>query len=313
MRSNVHELPAFVTMAHEFHADEVDACHIIPVTTEGKDELLIDDPERYAHFHALATARAEELGLKLRAPSPFVPSAVPSAVAGGNGHTDARSKACGPEGIRCAMPTEDIYVFYDGRVFPCCHPYAHSKMFMGDLRTQTFAEIWNGIDYRNLRRGLAQGDVLAICRNCSIVHDPPPVHEDAEAAERGPDITSYYAGRDLDPLDTESTPNDFLGSLVDTGVSDYVALLHSHVENLEDIRCHSENLEAERSHLLGHIENLEAERPHLVGHIEALEEERRQLLGHVDNLERIVRKTRAEAIYRACGRIKDIFRPHEKG
>jgi radical SAM protein with 4Fe4S-binding SPASM domain len=158
------------------------------------------------------------------------------------------------------MPSQSVYVFYDGRVFPCCHPYSHQKMQMGDLRTQSFGEIWNGRDYRNLRAGMRTGDVPSICTNCSSAHDPPRVYEDPDQVLAGPSLAEHYAERDLDPLDGR----DPLTLLETSGLAGYA----------QDLQRHADALEEERAHLVGHIANLEAERPHLVGHIANLERER---------------------------------------
>ncbi len=71
MQNNVHELPAFVDFAREFHADKVEFQHVIPVTEEGKREPLIGVPERFNHFRELTLARARQLGLDVLMPSPY--------------------------------------------------------------------------------------------------------------------------------------------------------------------------------------------------------------------------------------------------
>jgi radical SAM protein with 4Fe4S-binding SPASM domain len=318
MRSNVHELPAFVALAHELGADSVLAQHVIPVTEEGKHESLIVEPEKYDRFRAEAEALARKLSIDLQTPNPYalaatIASGEPSASHAGDAPSaphaaDERSTShagdeasapyagdeagvlhasdgaraapasspcasarCAREEARastsplgayavpCSLPNSSVFVLYDGRVFPCCHPFAHQKMQLGDLRTQSFAAIWNDRIYRNLRTGMKSGDVPTICRKCSAVHNPPRAFEDPDELGRSPDIAAHYDGRDLDPLG----PADITHLLERTGASAYAA----------ELQHHADALEAERPHLKGHIENLEAERPHLVGHIANLERE----------------------------------------
>lgn len=87
-----------------------------------------------------------------------------------------------------------MYVLYDGRVFPCCHPQAHRTMPVGELLSQTFPEIWNSAFYRSLRQGMRTGDVPAACCSCSIVHDPGTAPE--EVAADGGELVGFYADRE---------------------------------------------------------------------------------------------------------------------
>jgi radical SAM protein with 4Fe4S-binding SPASM domain len=63
----------------------------------------------------------------------------------------------------CGNPWTHVHVKSDGLVYPCCF----SDEVMGDLRTQSFAEIWNGEKYQDLRRSLSTGKYWASCRRAS--------------------------------------------------------------------------------------------------------------------------------------------------
>jgi hypothetical protein len=170
------------------------------------------------------------------------------------------------------MPTLDTYVLFDGRVFPCCHPFAHSKMQVGDLRTQDFDEIWNGRLYRSLRAGLRSGDVPAICRNCSLIHDPPPAREDAQSLASFEGIAAWLGDRDLAPTATDQLDASVLPKLDAVHVTDLLGELRSHATALEQDRArvrseHDEQLqrlaaerEAELDEWQRHAHALEAER-----------------------------------------------------
>jgi radical SAM protein with 4Fe4S-binding SPASM domain len=188
--------------------------------------------------------------------------------------------------IRCSSPTNSVFVFYDGRVLPCCHPHAHASMSMGNLAVQSFAEIWNGPLYRNLRAGLSTGDAPPLCRACSIVHSPPPVLEDAELlVGPGRDLASYYRGRDLVPL-SEPDPRPFVVDALDSTFGDL------------ELRDHEAN--EDRKQMRAHIADVELS-------LDDLKEVREHLEGHYANLERIVRKTRADRIYLALVWVKSLF------
>lgn len=315
MRSNVHELPLFVELAHELGASVVHAQHVIPVNEEGRVESLFDEMDLYAEMRARAQQRADELGILLDAPHPFArassaeaPTLEPTqnARASEPATAPASSPALPRSGpaVPCILPATSLVVLYDGRVFPCCHPFAHAKMRLGDLRTQSVAEIWNDRQMRNLRAGLRNGDVPEICRNCSSAHDPPPGREDPSLLAASLDLAAYYGERDLAPLDLASkNAASRAHELIDgTGVSSYVEDLREHSNLLalerDRLREHAATLQHERVHQLGHIANLEDARGHLVAHVANLESEHAHVAGHAANLERELAELRTHRTLR---------------
>ncbi len=58
-------------------------------------------------------------------------------------------------------------ITWDGMVVPCCFDKDASHR-MGDLRQNTFKEIWNGRTYQGFRNQLSKGrDQIDICTNCT--------------------------------------------------------------------------------------------------------------------------------------------------
>lgn len=106
--------------------------------------------------------------------------------------------------VHCHMPSLALYVFYDGRVYPCGHPHVHLGSPLGDLTRQSFAEIWNGRTYRNLRAGLARGEAPPVCRNCAVVRGCAPGRRDTPEAVAGSDLGTWYGERDLAPFPSAS-------------------------------------------------------------------------------------------------------------
>ncbi len=102
--------------------------------------------------------------------------------------------------VHCHMPTLALYVFYDGRVYPCGHPHVHLGSPLGDLTRQSFAEVWNGRAYRNLRAGLARGEAPPVCRDCAVVRGCAPGRRDTPEAVAGSDLGAWYGERDLAPF-----------------------------------------------------------------------------------------------------------------
>lgn len=76
---------------------------------------------------------------------------------------------------QCASPWDHVFVNKDGLVMPCCNCAAWENGaagehgVMGDLKTQTFAEIWHGDTFSRFRTGLLEGDLPTVCRSCDLV------------------------------------------------------------------------------------------------------------------------------------------------
>jgi radical SAM protein with 4Fe4S-binding SPASM domain len=64
----------------------------------------------------------------------------------------------------CTIPWTTTYVAFDGTVRPCC--YSETATVLGNLRDQSFDEIWNGEAYRHLREEILDGEVPESCRQC---------------------------------------------------------------------------------------------------------------------------------------------------
>jgi MoaA/NifB/PqqE/SkfB family radical SAM enzyme len=204
---------------------------------------------------------------------------------------DLRYSRLGRHAVKCHLPSTAVYVLWDGRVVPCCYPYAQEKMTMGQLGQETFSAIWNGPLYRSLRAGMKSGDVLSICRHCPVVHDVPITPDEEAKMRASPTLAEWVAKRPEAHADVAPS----MTVLAD--MRDAAALAET-----DDLRRHAHNLEAERPHLSGHIRNLESERPHLIGHIANLERERPHLVEHIAKLERELAETRAALARRGLKR-----------
>jgi MoaA/NifB/PqqE/SkfB family radical SAM enzyme len=75
----------------------------------------------------------------------------------------------------CLYPWREAFVDWTGTVSPCCSPALLDAANMGDLRKQSFWEIWNGPTYRRLRRSLREGRTYKFCRHCYVVNPEDPV------------------------------------------------------------------------------------------------------------------------------------------
>lgn len=67
-----------------------------------------------------------------------------------------RAKLASPRAHPCKYLWESMVVTWDGRVVPCCFDF-DAKLVLGDLKTQTMDEIWNGPAYIELRKAEVEG------------------------------------------------------------------------------------------------------------------------------------------------------------
>lgn len=64
----------------------------------------------------------------------------------------------------CMMPWVHMHAYPDGRVYPCCiADYWHP---IGNLRDNTMEEVWNGEQYRELRRNMMNKQPSKQCTKC---------------------------------------------------------------------------------------------------------------------------------------------------
>jgi radical SAM protein with 4Fe4S-binding SPASM domain len=65
-------------------------------------------------------------------------------------------------------------VLWDGRVSLCCADL-DGKVVLGDLRTQSIADVWNNDAYRKVRREQLESGGPEICRNCDLPAKDSPL------------------------------------------------------------------------------------------------------------------------------------------
>lgn len=85
-----------------------------------------------------------------------------------------RTKLASPRAHPCKFMWKSMSVTWDGRVVPCCYDF-DARMVLGDLKTQTMDEIWNGPAYIELRKSEREGrnrSELCVNRSQAPGHAP---------------------------------------------------------------------------------------------------------------------------------------------
>jgi Iron-sulfur cluster-binding domain/Radical SAM superfamily len=74
----------------------------------------------------------------------------------------------------CYRPWLTFTVLWDGRVSLCCADF-DGRTVLGDLRTQTIREVWNGEPYRKVRRAHLDHGGPDICQSCDLPKKDSPL------------------------------------------------------------------------------------------------------------------------------------------
>lgn len=74
----------------------------------------------------------------------------------------------------CYRPWLTFTVLWDGRVSLCCADF-DGKTILGDLNTQTIAEVWNAEPYRDVRRQHLESGGPDVCRACDLPRKDSPL------------------------------------------------------------------------------------------------------------------------------------------
>ena len=192
MRENIDEFVPFIELAHALQADAVqfwplhdyDLSRTADWTVERngwtfayREQMLGRDEQDAAHANSVideAIARAEKLGVPIiwpvggrarivaqsedafpsrtGAPSASIPKSAPD--------KDAQPR----EDLReCVAPWEWMAISESGGVSPCCY----IEKALGNLRESSPEAIWNGPEYREMRRALARGVLPRHCRDAA--------------------------------------------------------------------------------------------------------------------------------------------------
>jgi len=164
-RSNVEQMTDCVELAHRYGVRTVAFGNftIDGRTDEFARESLIQRPDVVLPHWERAYKRGLELGVLVPPTLVFLGNE-----GSGKDIDQQRPDLCNSSGRikHCPIPWWYTYIEVDGTVKPCCAFLEGGHL--GNLREQSFREIWNGPKYRELRRTVNTPDMPAICKHCTI-------------------------------------------------------------------------------------------------------------------------------------------------
>lgn len=161
LRSNVHELPAFIRLAATVGAGQVNIQRLVYYgqgMAVAEQSLHGTLPALETQLLAETTRLAGELGISLCA----------------SGNTTPEASLTPEERKRpwagCQRPWTLSYLTANGNVLPCCiSPWTtkdYPGLILGNVFTQQFVDIWNGEQYQEFRNRFESDEPPDACRGC---------------------------------------------------------------------------------------------------------------------------------------------------
>jgi len=158
MIPNLQELPLLVRTAAELKMDGVNIMHFVPFREEQRFLSLYYHQSESNRVFEEARRLAREGGIDLSCPENFPPPSLPER---------GQEEPPVPRGrvlAKCTHPWTSVSVDEAGNVRPCCV----TSVVMGNLKENSFQEIWEGDKYRRLRRRVNSPRPPVYCLSCQI-------------------------------------------------------------------------------------------------------------------------------------------------
>jgi MoaA/NifB/PqqE/SkfB family radical SAM enzyme len=178
MRSNAHELPQLVRLAHALGVSRVKAYHLFSFSPDLDDESIAGETERWPPILDAALREAADLGVSLQCAEPA-------------------GTLADVEATACHLPWHETWIDLDGAVLPC---HSHGGDTAGNLLEAPFRDAWNGPLYRRIRAGFAQDRPTWHCDGCGMNCQKPGEHAPVPYDPEGFLSPSGRAGRAASPV-----------------------------------------------------------------------------------------------------------------
>lgn len=161
MRNNMHELSDLVRLAADIGADSV---YTMFVSDLLRDEMPERDPARTNIVLSEAKALAKELGINFFAPALLPENPGDSGVA-----AEPVMPVVPKQGITCSHPWNQMVVWNDGDVSPCCRIRGTvDDQAFGNIKDAEPAALWNSPGFVRLRERLSTSRPPIECQRCPL-------------------------------------------------------------------------------------------------------------------------------------------------
>lgn len=121
---------------------------------------LIDPCKMIVEYYNDHPEIKEKVTIVLRKPKEILTSR--------GGDAPNRTKKIANGTISCVLPFQQMIIRPDGKVSLCCNDPL-GKCTLGDTNNQTLLEIWNGVEFKEIRKKLLKGRAnLEHCKYCDV-------------------------------------------------------------------------------------------------------------------------------------------------
>lgn len=155
-RDVIEELPLLVDMAGELGVERMEVHHLHPSFQEHRYQSLVYHRSLCNKMLAEAKERASINGVRFLGPAEFSESTLKRV----SNQKQELAKSGLPD--RCILPFSWVSINEVGEVMPCCA----LPIVLGDLKKQSFMDIWNNRRYRKLRRTVNSINPIGVCKHC---------------------------------------------------------------------------------------------------------------------------------------------------
>lgn len=159
MKDNLHELSGVIQLAADLGAYSVYTMFVSDLMPEQMPERI---PVQTNQVLREAKVLAKKLGIHFFAPSLLPENQIPAS-------TEAVLPPVPANGLRCALPWNQMVVWNDGGVSPCCRisGQVDGERF-GNIKDTEPAALWNSPGFIRLRQRLSTGCPPVECQRCPL-------------------------------------------------------------------------------------------------------------------------------------------------
>ncbi|MBI5575332.1 MAG: radical SAM protein [Deltaproteobacteria bacterium] len=191
-RSTLHGLPQLVEFAFESGVEAIDFKPLVTYDAlpEFQQERIDYDPDRDEPILGEVRSLGERLGVRINLDAYLRTGNNVAAPTPATGHdwTETGLKLAKP----CPLVFRTLYVRVDGECKPCCFASDDPALTLGNVQNRPIEDIWNGPEYRRIRRAHIAGQVPPTCSHCVKFGLAPPVDASGNwLCERGFDVPNY--------------------------------------------------------------------------------------------------------------------------
>jgi len=155
-KKNYQDLNRYLELGYRLGVKEFKFQHLIVFSSEMEKETLFHLQKDSNEYLQKAVQYAFDKGLKLEIPLLFADEA--------QNDEENETKSIELKPVMCHAPWNSVIFEPDGRIISCC---SLDMITMGNIQDDSFMDIWNSEQYRNLRKAIFYGENTE-CKTCCL-------------------------------------------------------------------------------------------------------------------------------------------------